>query len=612
MIANVSPSVSTFGDTYNTLKYANRAKNIKTQVIRNTMNVQYHISNYNQIITNLKNEISELKSQLAKKDYSLNNVINNKFFDSKKEDIKDNNIKIGNQNKLVNTIFEKSVSELKIHCEDEISAKQKIIDIQHEIRKINQMIIFKKNELKNYHLNNNKDNSSPKILEQNEEISSGDEMENNKINVNSLEISNSQMINNNSSGDVTINLTNIKENKDIQVLEGKLVLMKRSLEKCSENFKELVKKREFLLNSYSKNGVKDFYFEYLQSILKAHNLKLFIIENRFKEKFNNNMIEIKENYISVLEDQLKIRDDLIKKNNISNLFENEEFDKVRPLDQLKIDYSNKLPIIQSKFIKDNNSSLDSNYSFLSGGNLPPINKSSNNIQSILNEIKSVNNSISRIESDSKNNNNLIRLDQKIRFKNDISTKLDNISNIGKIKSKKIINNIPNKNMNIYPIKNENSPGSNLNNYNNFHNSIINPSGINSQNKNIQGKYILNNNIYSRKSKQIKINLINSKKKENISEKSDLSHEYDSYMVDFENSRDDSRIKNSKNRRSAQPKLGNKNENFVYSPLRNADKKNPTSLKKIIEDIPQIKKKDLNIFLNEKNKYKSQRKIPFKL
>ena len=612
MIANVSPSVSTFGDTYNTLKYANRAKNIKTQVIRNTMNVQYHISNYNQIITNLKNEISELKSQLAKKDYSLNNVINNKFFDSKKEDIKDNNIKIGNQNKLVNTIFEKSVSELKIHCEEEISAKQKIIDIQHEIRKINQMIIFKKNELKNYHLNNNKDNSSPKILEQNEEISSGDEMENNKINVNSLEISNSQMINNNSSGDVTINLTNIKENKDIQVLEGKLVLMKRSLEKCSENFKELVKKREFLLNSYSKNGVKDFYFEYLQSILKAHNLKLFIIENRFKEKFNNNMIEIKENYISVLEDQLKIRDDLIKKNNISNLFENEEFDKVRPLDQLKIDYSNKLPMIQSKFIKDNNSSLDSNYSFLSGGNLPPINKSSNNIQSILNEIKSVNNSISRIESDSKNNNNLIRLDQKIRFKNDISTKLDNISNIGKIKSKKIINNIPNKNMNIYPIKNEYSPGSNLNNYNNFHNSIINPSGINSQNKNIQGKYILNNNIYSRKSKQIKINLINSKKKENISEKSDLSHEYDSYMVDFENSRDDSRIKNSKNRRSAQPKFGNKNENFVYSPLRNADKKNPTSLKKIIEDIPQIKKKDLNIFLNEKNKYKNQRKIPFKL
>ena len=32
MIANVSPAINTFEDTYNTLKYANRAKNIKTFV----------------------------------------------------------------------------------------------------------------------------------------------------------------------------------------------------------------------------------------------------------------------------------------------------------------------------------------------------------------------------------------------------------------------------------------------------------------------------------------------------------------------------------------------------------------------------------------------------
>jgi kinesin family protein 18/19 len=30
MIANISPSVLAFEDTYNTLNYANRAKNIKT------------------------------------------------------------------------------------------------------------------------------------------------------------------------------------------------------------------------------------------------------------------------------------------------------------------------------------------------------------------------------------------------------------------------------------------------------------------------------------------------------------------------------------------------------------------------------------------------------
>ncbi len=46
MIANISPSSACFEDTHNTLKYANRAKNIKTNVQRNVLNVEYHISKY--------------------------------------------------------------------------------------------------------------------------------------------------------------------------------------------------------------------------------------------------------------------------------------------------------------------------------------------------------------------------------------------------------------------------------------------------------------------------------------------------------------------------------------------------------------------------------------
>ena len=63
MIANVSPSINTFDDTYNTLKYANRAKNIKTMVNRNVLNARYHISNYVNIIN--YDEII---------DFSLNNI----------------------------------------------------------------------------------------------------------------------------------------------------------------------------------------------------------------------------------------------------------------------------------------------------------------------------------------------------------------------------------------------------------------------------------------------------------------------------------------------------------------------------------------------------------
>lgn len=36
MIANISPSHESYEDTHNTLKYANRAKNIKTSNVKNT------------------------------------------------------------------------------------------------------------------------------------------------------------------------------------------------------------------------------------------------------------------------------------------------------------------------------------------------------------------------------------------------------------------------------------------------------------------------------------------------------------------------------------------------------------------------------------------------
>ena len=61
MIANISPSELSYEDTNNTLKYANRAKNIKTQATKNVLTVDYHISKYTQIIKNLQNEINDLR-----------------------------------------------------------------------------------------------------------------------------------------------------------------------------------------------------------------------------------------------------------------------------------------------------------------------------------------------------------------------------------------------------------------------------------------------------------------------------------------------------------------------------------------------------------------------
>ncbi|KAK7241302.1 microtubule motor protein [Aureococcus anophagefferens] len=65
MIANISASNASFEETLNTLKYANRAKNIKTDVKRNVLEVNHHISEYVSLIQNLRNEVTVLKQQLA-------------------------------------------------------------------------------------------------------------------------------------------------------------------------------------------------------------------------------------------------------------------------------------------------------------------------------------------------------------------------------------------------------------------------------------------------------------------------------------------------------------------------------------------------------------------
>ena len=71
MIANISPSIFSLEETLNTLKYANRAKNIKTSINRNVLEVDYHLSRYDDTISNLKTELENLRHQLAIKTHNM-------------------------------------------------------------------------------------------------------------------------------------------------------------------------------------------------------------------------------------------------------------------------------------------------------------------------------------------------------------------------------------------------------------------------------------------------------------------------------------------------------------------------------------------------------------
>ncbi|XP_061248116.1 kinesin-like protein KIF18B isoform X2 [Bos javanicus] len=64
MIAAVSPSSLTYEDTYNTLKYADRAKEIKLSLKSNVISLDCHISQYATICQQLQAEVAALREKL--------------------------------------------------------------------------------------------------------------------------------------------------------------------------------------------------------------------------------------------------------------------------------------------------------------------------------------------------------------------------------------------------------------------------------------------------------------------------------------------------------------------------------------------------------------------
>ncbi|KAK6386931.1 tubulin-dependent ATPase kip3 [Exophiala oligosperma] len=85
MIVCVSPSSAHFDETQNTLRYANRAKNIQTKVTRNVYNVNRHVKDFLVKIDEQMALINELKAQ--QKDYEAVAFAKFKKLNEKKETI---------------------------------------------------------------------------------------------------------------------------------------------------------------------------------------------------------------------------------------------------------------------------------------------------------------------------------------------------------------------------------------------------------------------------------------------------------------------------------------------------------------------------------------------
>ena len=322
MIANVSPSINTFEDTYNTLKYANRAKNIKTFVTRNVLNAQYHISNYVNIINNLKAEVSQLKQQLQMRDggsntynsnFNTNN--NNNFRNNNKTYYNDENNKSQIENSLnYNTInnnrimsdeqFNSIVKEMKKTCDFQVTIKQKIISIQNDINKLN---------------------------------------------------------------DTTSN---------------KYINLQKTLEINQNRYKELggIIEKIYNVNS-AKSECSELQKDLLTMIMKNSSYKIQMLDNKYNNMLNLSQINMKDNYIAELENQIKYRDEIISQNqiDISNNY------NIKNLAKLKEEFANKNPVSSTNGFRKSLPPLSSTRNSINldlNKNIPPINNKSNNLNTI--------------------------------------------------------------------------------------------------------------------------------------------------------------------------------------------------------------------------------------
>ncbi|KAG8226485.1 hypothetical protein J437_LFUL007367 [Ladona fulva] len=76
MIANVSPAVLSYEDTYNTLKYADRAKKIKLRTKKNVVSVDMHVTELAALVEDLRQENAALKLRVAELEATQKEQVN--------------------------------------------------------------------------------------------------------------------------------------------------------------------------------------------------------------------------------------------------------------------------------------------------------------------------------------------------------------------------------------------------------------------------------------------------------------------------------------------------------------------------------------------------------
>jgi len=136
MIATVSPADDQYHHTINTLKYADRAKEIKTHIQKNIGTVDSHVADYQRMIDNLQVEVCQLRKELADKESQLSVRPAEKAVDDEHSwlDVlsRDTNENVEERINLQKALFELEDINLRNRIElqqlDDLIAKQQAIE----------------------------------------------------------------------------------------------------------------------------------------------------------------------------------------------------------------------------------------------------------------------------------------------------------------------------------------------------------------------------------------------------------------------------------------------------------------------------------------------------
>lgn len=252
MIANISSSILTVEETINTLKYANRAKNIKINIKKNIVENSYHISKYDDIINSLNSEIQELREQLLNKESEESHIQFNQNNPNETDNFGKNKESIDRLQSILNIISK--------HFENEIKLRQEIIELEKLIEGNKSTIAIKEFELyKSYNKN-----------------------ENEKIK------------------NIITNLNSNNE-KNTKVLNDKYIDQSELIKKRSDVQKQITK-----FSKDNPSGIKIIMNTYKYYSTQLENITL---HHRKNSKFID--INIKDIEIDKLIDQIKIRDNML-------------------------------------------------------------------------------------------------------------------------------------------------------------------------------------------------------------------------------------------------------------------------------------------------------------